>query len=818
MKRKALAIMLGFFIITVTVPYTAGQPYWTIMVYMDGDNDLESAAIDDINELEFVGSDANVNIVVQIDRIPGYDSSNGDWTTTKRYYVTQDASGYDGTIVSTEISDLGEQNMGNPTTLINFVNWAQTTYPADYYLLVLWDHGDGWKKKTATVATKGGVTTTEKRVPVKGVCFDYTDNDHLSTPDLDTALNTITGGGTTPIDVVGFDACLMAMLEVAYEVSPYCSYFVGSEEVEPGDGWDYLTTMNWLAAVPTSTPDVVASQIVTDYMNFYGFGSIYSQSAVDLSQAAPVAAAVNTLAVNLTNNMTTYFYDILDARDLVDEPWGDLDYIDVYHFAQLIQGEIPDISIQNDAQNVMDAVTAAVIAEGHGMLHPGFYGLTIYFPYGRGDYLSRYETDTHFAADTQWDEFLTTYYNTVPPPLHAVAVIDDDNGRSLTHVESFYTDALDALGIPYDYFNTDIFGTPTVAYLQAHPVVIWFTGSDFSTTLSVQDENNLIQYLNNGGNLFFSSQDYVWDLNLDLRYPSVFLRNYLHTMSEGEDTGVNILLGESGNEVGDALGPYEMCWLTGTCTLKDYADRIEKDGAADYAFANESGEYIALTYSGGYRVVFFAFRYEGITVAAIREVIMERIFDFFGPLPTFSSLGDLFSTNTFFVAGDTAYCTDVLGCARIAFALEQGGAIENPEGRTDVILTATEHDTGNLIPVGGPSINPVADEFDGYFGITYVFTPGVSFEIFADSQSIYLDLTQYPTEDIAIIYLAEHNSRYILLVWGYGWQGTYAASTFLGDIANWDLFRGGHMILLRWVDANVDGLVQAGEITVEGFS
>jgi hypothetical protein len=178
----------------------------------------------------------------------------------------------------------------------------------------------------------------------------------------------------------------------------------------------------------------------------------------------------------------------------------------------------------------------------------------------------------------------------------------------------------------------------------------------------------------------------------------------------------------------------------------------------------------------------------------------------------------LFSTNTFFVAGDTAYCTDVLGCARIAFALEQGGAIENPEGRTDVILTATEHDTGNLIPVGGPSINPVADEFDGYFGITYVFTPGVSFEIFADSQSIYLDLTQYPTEDIAIIYLAEHNSRYILLVWGYGWQGTYAASTFLGDIANWDLFRGGHMILLRWVDANVDGLVQAGEITVEGFS
>ncbi|MBU7047183.1 MAG: hypothetical protein HXS54_12190 [Theionarchaea archaeon] len=235
--RKLLVCILVFVIIAVTIPPVTSQPYWTVMVYMDGDNNLESAALDDLNELESAGSTTDVNIVVQIDRIPGYSAADGDWTTTRRYYVTTDPGGYNSTIVSTMISDLGELNMGNPTTLIDFVNWAQTNYPADYYLLVLWDHGDGWKTRSAQIFQKGPLTKVEKREPVKGICYDDTNSDYLTTPDIDTALSTITGGGTTPIDVIGFDACLMGMLEIDYEVSPYGLYFVGSEESVPFDGW-----------------------------------------------------------------------------------------------------------------------------------------------------------------------------------------------------------------------------------------------------------------------------------------------------------------------------------------------------------------------------------------------------------------------------------------------------------------------------------------------------------------------------------------------------------------------------------------------------
>ena len=114
---------------------------WTFMVYLDADNNLEGAGIDDINEMEMVGSDSNINILVQIDRIPGYDTSNGDWRDCKRYYVTKDYSS--SSIGSTEVGDLGEVNMGSSSTLSNFISWAKSNYPADNYALILWDHGSG---------------------------------------------------------------------------------------------------------------------------------------------------------------------------------------------------------------------------------------------------------------------------------------------------------------------------------------------------------------------------------------------------------------------------------------------------------------------------------------------------------------------------------------------------------------------------------------------------------------------------------------------------------------------------------------------------
>lgn len=185
------------------------------------------------------------------------------------------------------------------------------------------------------------------------------------------------------------------------------------------------------------------------------------------------------------------------------------------------------------------------------------------------------------------------------------------------------------------------------------------------------------------------------------------------------------------------------------------------------------------------------------------------------PLLRFSGYPGNFSSNAFFVVGNDAYCTDVLGTGKIAYGLADGGVTENPEGRTHTILTTAEHDTGNLMIVGGPAINPVADEFDVEFDITYTYIPDVSFEIFSEGESIFLNLTQYPNQDICIVYTGVDNGRNIMLVWGYGWRGTYAGSVFMGDPATWAAYPDAHLLLLRWIDGNGDGLVQMGEISVE---
>jgi hypothetical protein len=137
-----IALLLLALAIPVSATRSTGQAKWTFMVYIVGDNDLEKyVALDIETELAQPGSNADVNVVALADRVPGYDSAAGDWTGTLLFYVTQ------GMLATPEnaVADWGERNMGDPQTLIDFVQWSKVNYPADHYALVLWDHGWGWR-------------------------------------------------------------------------------------------------------------------------------------------------------------------------------------------------------------------------------------------------------------------------------------------------------------------------------------------------------------------------------------------------------------------------------------------------------------------------------------------------------------------------------------------------------------------------------------------------------------------------------------------------------------------------------------------------
>ena len=164
---------------------------WTFMVYSCADCDLEGFQLGYLVNMAAVGSTAEVNIVVQMDRIDGFVSSYGDWTDCKRFYVTQ------GLTPASEnaIDSLGEVNMGDPNTLLDFLNWAVQDYPANRYFAMIIGHG--W---------------------LDGVCPDWTSHDILTPLEIQWALNQVKSGLGVEVDVIGFEACQHSALEILYEL------------------------------------------------------------------------------------------------------------------------------------------------------------------------------------------------------------------------------------------------------------------------------------------------------------------------------------------------------------------------------------------------------------------------------------------------------------------------------------------------------------------------------------------------------------------------------------------------------------------------
>ena len=113
------------------------------MLYLDADDPvLEEDILFDFNEAELVGSTDRVKIVAQLDRNKKGFKGDGNWTGARRYVISKDQDL--NTIKSKPVEDLGEIDMSDPQTLIEFSTWAIETFPADKYVLIMSDHGMGW--------------------------------------------------------------------------------------------------------------------------------------------------------------------------------------------------------------------------------------------------------------------------------------------------------------------------------------------------------------------------------------------------------------------------------------------------------------------------------------------------------------------------------------------------------------------------------------------------------------------------------------------------------------------------------------------------
>ena len=267
----------------------ATRKKWAIYTYIAGDNNLSNEGLIDITEMEDAGSSIDTHVAVQIDTAGVHDGSI-------RYEISEpDFEGHSHRI---EIQRLPEQNTGEPKHLAKFATWAGSRYPASKKLLVVWNHGAGFMHE-----------------PTRDIGYDdSSDGDALTMGELRWAL-TKAGFGAPPkgkISILGFDACLMNMLEVAYEFIGVADMVVGSQQTEPGEGWPYHDVIRGL----TGDSRAVARNIVAKYIAHYRAAGTrgVTQSAVELRKLAPLGTAVNRLGKELRQRLPGAKSAILQAR------------------------------------------------------------------------------------------------------------------------------------------------------------------------------------------------------------------------------------------------------------------------------------------------------------------------------------------------------------------------------------------------------------------------------------------------------------------------------------------------------------------------
>ena len=394
-------------------PQTAHQRLWTVMVYLDADNNLDSYAIGDLLEMLAVGSTSQVSILVQKD---------GLGTPAYRYYLKQ------GSLET--LASLGEVNTASPATLTDFIKFGITSYPAQHYLLVIWDHGIGWKDSNALA----------KRV--NSVLVDWDNNGRnsamLSNSAVAQAIAAAEQYTGVKLDILAFDACNMATIEAAYAFRDSARILVASQELEAVTGWDYKDALGRLIANPTQTSEQYAQALVASYRTSSEASGATNQTMSALYLGIPlvtVAQAVDRMARELSAGLVDQARQadvvsrITAARASVQE------FETVYYpFTSVDLGDLSNLLL-GSGNYVQTALQATILAEYHGAQRTDASGLSlaffdipklyeIYHAGGPNLFDPIYvkpdgKTPQPFLDTYFWDELLRSYYLTAYPQQYA---------------------------------------------------------------------------------------------------------------------------------------------------------------------------------------------------------------------------------------------------------------------------------------------------------------------------------------------------------------------------------------------------------------
>lgn len=340
---------------------------WTFLVYLLG-SDLESdggAGTNDLEEMMAVGSNPNVNVIVTTGGAKKDESAKGgiNWKKICRWKI--------GKGTKTQLPFTATNNdMASPASLTDFVTWGQNTYPAEKYVLVLWDHG--------------GATD--------GYGHDENSGKMLSIMQIRDALNKAYTATQKRFEVLGFDACLMANLEALYNFRSFSRYYVASEELEPGHGWNYTPILSALAnnmvadgaalgkviadgfiaqAKAEETKGITLS--VTDNSKTDAVMSALDGFVKSLGKSSRATGAIKYLPVSKSRTSSEEYGK--SAKD----PENSSDVVDIGDFAKNVKKTETSVTEQADA--LVKAIRSAVLYQVKDKQNPNATGLTMFMPF-----------------------------------------------------------------------------------------------------------------------------------------------------------------------------------------------------------------------------------------------------------------------------------------------------------------------------------------------------------------------------------------------------------------------------------------------------
>lgn len=391
---------------------------WTWMVYMAGDNNLEDAGRDDLAEMKRVGSTADVNVIVQFDT---------EANRTTRYRVEK------GKLRT--LQQMPGVDCGDPKVLTAFIQWAMKSFPARHYLLDVWNHGGGWEnlpadydydairlakprraaklRRLRRALFRTTVSRIHRRAPrARAIAIDCGSHDYLDNQELRKAVARALPRGRK-LDILGCDACLMNMVEIAYEMKDTAALMVGSEETEPGAGWPYAAILKQLMARPAMSPADLARAVVVQYGTYFRKArETATQSALDLGRVVAMAAAVDDLASALLAGLPGAAGAVSLARDRAQK-FEMPEYVDLGDLADQLARRLPgDARVRAAVAGVRTALGGPSpfvienVTTGDAVARAS--GVSIYLPHP-DDYSPDYG-DLLISRQGRWKAFLEALF------------------------------------------------------------------------------------------------------------------------------------------------------------------------------------------------------------------------------------------------------------------------------------------------------------------------------------------------------------------------------------------------------------------------